>query len=113
MEYIYGTSTRNGQLCENLKTVGVEHSDLSGYISTVREFSDGTKVEDHCRIVEKYASKEANGLCYDWYRIADHYRETDTTARTQAAVDKVSANLDYISMMSGIDIPSEEGETDG
>lgn len=113
MEYIYGTSTRNGALCENLKTVGVEHSNLSGYINTVREFGDGTKITDHCRIVKKYASKEVNGVCYDWYTITDHYRETDTTAKSKAEVDKVSANLDYISMMAGIDIPTEEGAADG
>lgn len=113
MEYIYGTSTRNGQLCENLKTVGTKHSNLSGYVSTIREFADGTKIEDRCRIVKKYASKESNGLCYDWYTITDHYRDTDTTAKSKAAVEKLSANLDYISMMSGIDIPMEEGVTDG
>lgn len=113
MEYIYGTSTRSGVLAENLKTVGVEHSNLSGYINTQRNLADGTKITDRCRIVKKYASKEANGLCYDWYIITDHYRETDTTQKTQAAMDKVSANLDYISMMSGIDIPTEEGGTDG
>lgn len=111
MEYVYGTSTRSGQVCKNLKTVGQKHSDLSGYVSTVREFADGTKINDHCRIVEKYASKEADGLCYDWYRITDHYRETDTTAKAQAAADKLTANLDYLSMMAGVDIPG--GEADG
>lgn len=110
MDYIYGISTRNGVLCENLKTVGTEHSNLSGYISTVRDFSDGTKIEDRCLIVEKYASKQVNGICYDWYRIKDHYRDTDTTQKAKAEVDKVSANLDYISMMAGIEIPVEEGD---
>lgn len=43
MEYVYGTSKRNGCICENLKTVGETHSELKGYISTVREFEDGTK----------------------------------------------------------------------
>lgn len=113
MEYIYGTSTRNGVLTENLKTVGVEHSDLSGYINTIREFSDGTKIEDRCRVIEKYASKEGNGLCYDWYLIDSHYRETDTSEKTQAIIDQIAANLDYISMMSGVEIPTEEGVTDG
>lgn len=72
---------------------------------------DGTKITDRCRIVEKYASKESGGKCYDWYIIADHYRETDNSAKAQAAVDKLNANLDYLSMMSGIEIPG--GETDG
>lgn len=107
MTYIYGTSTRVNPPCENLKTAGSEHSNLSGYISTVREFPDGTKITDHCRILRKYASKEVNGMCYDWYWIDSHYQEKDTTEKAQKAVDQLSANLDYISMMSGIDIPDE------
>lgn len=107
MKYIYGISQRFGTPCENLKTVGEEHTDFIGYIQTVTELGDGTKITDRCRVIEKYASKEENGVCYDWYLIDSHYRETDTAAKTQSAVDKVSANLDYISMMSGIDIPGE------
>lgn len=107
MKYIYGISTRFGEPIENLKTISEEHTDLSGYIQTVLDFDGGTKITDNCRIVRKYASKEENGVCYDWYLIDNHYRETDTAAKTQSAVDKVSANLDYISMMSGIDIPGE------
>lgn len=109
MEYVFGTSKQNGIACENLKTIGETHSNLSGYISTIREFADGTKITDRCRIVKKYASKEENGRCYDWYLIDSHYRETDTSAKTQALVSQVAANLDYISMMSGISIPTEEG----
>ena len=109
MEYVFGTSKRNGCICENLKTVGAGHSNLYGYISTIRDFADGTKITDRCRIVKKYASKEENGKCYDWYLIDSHYRETDTSAKTQALVSQVAANLDYISMMSGISIPTEEG----
>lgn len=111
MNYIYGTSIRNGVLSENLKTVGDEHSNLSGYVSTVQDFPDGTKITDNCRIIRKYASKESNGVCYDWYLIDSHYRETDTTKKAQARAEKLSANLDYISMMAGIEIPTEEGET--
>lgn len=109
MDYIYGTSSRGLEIRENLKTVGDTHTDLSGYISTIREFADGTKITDRCRILKKYASKEANGKCYDWYLIDSHYRETDTSEKTQALVNQVAANLDYISMMSGISIPTEEG----
>lgn len=108
MEYIFGTSARNG-LRENMKTVGNEHSYLSGYISVIRELGDGTKITDRCRIVEKYASKESHGKCYDWYIIDSHYRETDTTAKSQAVVDQLNANIDYLSMMSGIDIPTNGG----
>lgn len=107
MTYIYGISTRVNPPCENLKTVGTEHSNLSGYIQTLTELGDGTKITDRCRIIEKYASKEANGLCYDWYLIDNHYRTEDATARAQKSIEAVRATVDYLSMMSGIDIPGE------
>lgn len=113
MNYIYGIHTQNGQVCENLKTVGHRHSELSGYVRTTRECSDGTKLHDRCRIVEKYASKEANGLCYDWYTITDHSRDTDVAGKTGAAVERMSANLDYLAMMTGVDIPEKEEEQHG
>jgi hypothetical protein len=59
---------------ENLKTVGDAHSDLSGYIQTVREYADST-ITDRFRITEKYRSDEdAEGNCYDRYVISEHYR---------------------------------------
>lgn len=109
MEYVYGTANRGGVMVENLKTVGSSHTALSGFSGTVRVFEDGTKIEDRCRIIEKYASKEANGVCYDWYTITDHYQQTDTSKKAQEKLDQLTANLDYISMMSGVDIPTEGG----
>lgn len=113
MTYIYGTSTRNGAVHENLKTVDVAHSDLFGYIKTVRELGDGTKITDHCHIVKKYASMESNGQYYDWYIIDNHYQETDNSKKVQGKLDQLTANLDYISMMSGVDIPTEGGVFNG
>lgn len=93
MEYIFGTSSRNGQLQENLKTVDTKHSDLSGYINTIREYSDGTKIEDRCKIIKKYASKESNGMCYDWYYITDHYRNVDTSKKIQDSIDSILVSI--------------------
>ena len=108
MEYIFGTSTRNGRLQENLKTIANEQSNLTGYVNIIREYGDGSKIEDRCRIVEKYASKQVDGLFYDWYIINEHYRNIDKSNRVKKEIDKISANLDYISMMSGIGIPTKE-----
>lgn len=78
MTYIYGTVIRNGETVENLKTVGAEHSNLSGVIETKREFDDGVTITDRCRIVEHYHSDvDAGGNCYDWYVIDQHYRYID------------------------------------
>lgn len=106
MEYIFGTSTRTGETIENLKTVGTEHTNLSGFISTVREFEDGSKIEDRCRIIKKYASKDTGGKCYDWYLIDSHYRVVDNSGRADRKIMQLTANTDYIAMMADVDIPT-------
>lgn len=87
MEYIYGTARRGGVTAENLKTVGEQHTDLAGFVSTRREFGDGTAIEDRCRVLQKYKSAEAGGLCYDWYFIDSHIRYMDTTRATQGLTE--------------------------
>ena len=92
MEYIYGTARRGGVTVENLKTVGTEHTELSGFFHTVRTFADGTTIEDRCRILEHYHTEEADGLCYDWYYIDSHYRLCDTaTAKLQLLQERAAA----------------------
>lgn len=79
MEYIFGVVDRNGVTVENLKTVGETHSDLGGFVQTVREYPDST-ITDRFRIIEKYQSDEdAEGNCYDWYYIDSHNCNVDRT----------------------------------
>ena len=90
MEYIFGVVERNGVTVENLKTVGEAHSRLEGFMQTVREFPDST-ITDRFRITEKYRSDEdADGNCYDWYVISDHYRYVD---KTEAVKTQLGAEL--------------------
>lgn len=75
MEYVFGTE---GEI-EVLKTKGAAHTNLTGYIQTVREFP-GEKITDNFRIARKISSSEdSEGNCYDWYEIDRHYREIDRT----------------------------------
>lgn len=76
MEYVFGAVRRFGEDKENLKTVGGEHSNLSGRVVIRREYFDRI-VEDTFYIEEHYESKESDGLCYDWYLINNHNRDTD------------------------------------
>jgi hypothetical protein len=79
MDYIFGVVERNGVTVENLKTVGQSHTNLGGFTQTVREYTDST-ITDRFRVVEKYRSEEdAEGNCYDWYLIDQHYRYMDKT----------------------------------
>lgn len=76
MQYVFGRVTRNGIGYDNVKTVGEEHSDLSGSVSVTRKFAD-SHITDNFEVAEKYRSEEADGLCYDWYTIVNHYRYID------------------------------------
>lgn len=103
MEYVFGTQ---GEL-EILKTKGNAHTELTGWQQTKREYPDQT-ITDRFRIVRKLDSTEdAGGDCYDWYEIDRHYRTIDKTGPVAAAEARNSANIDYLSMMSGIDLPEE------
>ena len=90
MDYIFGVVERNGVTVENLKTVGQTHTNLEGFTQTVREYADST-ITDRFRITEKYRSDEdAEGNCYDWYVISDHYRYVD---KTEAVKTQLGAEL--------------------
>lgn len=74
MEYIFGTSTRDGMTVENLKTVGEQHTNLSGFCTTVRKFQDGSEATDRFRVLEHYHGAESGDKMYDWYIIDSHTR---------------------------------------
>ena len=77
MEYIFGSNDCTGE--EVLKTVGTEHSVLSGFKQTVREYPDCT-ITDSFHVVRKTKSDEdCEGKCYDWYLIDRHSRIIDRT----------------------------------
>lgn len=101
MEYVFGT--RGG--IETLKTKGDTHTNLTGYHQVVREYPDQT-ITDNFFIARKLDSQEdAEGNCYDWYEITQHYRMTDKTgplakkivenaASTEDAICELDAGYD-------------------
>ena len=104
-EYIFGT---NGN-AETLRVKGPSHTGLTGFQEVVREYPDQT-ITDRFRVVRRLKSQEDQaGNCYDWYEIDRHYRMQDKTGPVAAEGARNAANIDYLSMMAGIDLP-EEGE---
>lgn len=87
MEYVFGTE---GEL-EVLKTKGREHTRLTGFQETRREYSDCI-ITDSYRIAEYIGGAEdAEGNCYDWYVIDRHYRTVDkATVAVDAATRRIS-----------------------
>jgi len=105
MDYIYGT---NGD-SEILKTVGKQHTDYSGFLTSVREYDDG-KIVDLCKIVDHYDSAEdVEGNCYDFYTISDHNRhidKSDSINATEGAIvdlaDMVASHEDAIADLANM-----------
>ena len=98
-EHIFGTGIRDGVMAENLKTVGEEHSAYTGYVEIRRSYDDCVIV-DRFRIVEHYQAAEAEGLCYDWYTIDQHYRYIDTSGPVAAAVKNANeaASIAFVTL---------------
>lgn len=106
MEYVYGTQ---GDI-EVLKVKGDAHTDLTGYQTIVQEFPN-QKITDDFRVVRKLDSDEdQEGNCYDWYEIDHHRREIDRTAPLAAEGSRNAANIDYLSMMTGVELPGDDDE---
>ena len=104
MNYIFGNK---GEI-EVLKTKGDSHTNLTGYHSIEQIYPDQT-ITDNFHVVRKIDSKEdIEGNCYDWYEIDRHYRTQD---KATPLIEKINANIDYISMMADIELP--EVEPDG
>lgn len=91
MEYIFGSNDFTGE--EVLKTVGSEHTDLSGFQQTVREYPDCT-ITDSFHVVQKMkSSADSEGNCYDWYVIDHHNRIIDKTQPVRDNLDVLMASM--------------------
>jgi len=93
---------------EILKTKGDAHTDLTGFHQIERKYPDQT-ITDSFRVVQKLDSQEdGEGNCYDWYEIDRHYQTTDKVGPVAEQGAKNAANIDYLSMMTGVDLPDGE-----
>jgi len=104
MEYVFGTQGK----MEILKVKGMAHTDLTGYQEVERKYPDQT-ITDNFHVVRKLDSQDDTaGNCYDWYEIDRHNRTVDKSGPVAEAGTRNAANIDYLSMMSGINLPEEE-----
>lgn len=106
MDYVFGRNDLTGT--ETLMTKGAEHTNLSGFVDTVREYDDSTITDSFLVTAHTGSSEDAEGNCYDWYEIDKHSRTIDKTKLVKAQTAQNTANIDYLSMMAGIDLPEEE-----
>lgn len=91
MEYIFGQVKRKGRIIDVLKTVGETHTDLKDNHIIERKYADSI-ITDGFYVVDHYLSKDgADGKCYDWYELANHYRYIDYfTPQKQDITDRIN-----------------------
>lgn len=100
MEYVF-----NGNV---LKIVSKNHTDLEDWQEVVRKFPREV-ITDRFKILGKIKSDDdKEGRCYDWYKIAEHYRMIDRTEPVEKSTEAAKADIDYLSMMTGIELPEKE-----
>lgn len=77
MDYVFGPEYFDGADIETVKTVGSEHTDLTGTVTVVRKYTD-SDITDTFKVVRKIRTAEdVEGRRYDWYEIRGHYRYID------------------------------------
>lgn len=65
---------------------------------------------EHTFRVEQVLKEDTDreGNAYRWYVLAEHSTATDRSPAALLLGRQNAANLDYLSMMSGIDLPGED-----
>lgn len=86
MEYVFGTKGDK----EVLKTKGLEHSNLNGWVNIKLDYSD-CSISDSFLVGEKYQSKEdVEGNCYGWYYITNHSRIIDKSDALRKEINAIT-----------------------
>lgn len=55
-------------------------------------------------------SEQSGEYYYAWYQLENLSKSIDRSPEVKTEADQNAANIDYLSMMTGIDIPSNEEE---
>lgn len=84
----------------------------------VKGASDGVKLDGFCTVKQTYFDSEVTDRFrvkselkrtddYVWYLIDNHVRVIDKTPLIKAENEKLAALIDYLAMMTDVDIPQE------
>lgn len=117
--YSFGTMKIDGEEQRIVRVKSAEPVDLPAgvYHTTVEKFSDMTVTHDFKVRRSIKTDTDAAGNHYAWYELAEDVKTIDRSPAAASKAAQNAANIDYLSMMSGIDLPdetvSEEGVNNG
>ena len=70
MDYVFSYTNK-------LKTIGSSHTHYQGQVTIERVYDDQIIIDTFVTDGPYASAEDAEGRCYDWYRIRDHYRYQD------------------------------------
>ena len=86
---------------------------LSGY-QTYKEELQEFDIIHSFRIISLYKEDvDSEGNFYHWYYIDDYFKAIDCSSSLRKENEELKSKIDYLSMMTEIDIPKEEAEVHG
>ena len=104
IQYTFTTKHSNEILC----VIDTEHIIYTDWQEFIQEYPDST-ITDKFYINQLIDSKtDSEGKFYDWYIIDKHYRQIDRIKMVKEETNTNSADIAYLSMMTGVDIPKKE-----
>lgn len=112
--YSFGVTKLDGEEREFVRVKSEAPIDIApGLHSVVEEYPDSI-VTHEFRITEQFKEDVSGGIYYKWYLLGSHSRTIDRSPVAVRMAEQNAANLDYLSMMAGIDLPNTdtEGVTD-
>lgn len=110
--YSFGTMTIMGEDCQVVRVKSKEPVELpAGYNTIVEEYPDMIVTHDF-KVTGCIAEEtDADGNFYKWFTIVEHSRVIDRSPAAVHMAEQNAANLDYVCMMAGIDLPTEDTNT--
>lgn len=78
------------------------------YHTVTEEFPDMTVTHNFKVDYIVADDSDADGYVYKWFALKEHHTATDRSPKAIQLSEQNAANLDYVCMMAGIDLPTED-----
>ena len=108
-DYVFSVEPNGGHAYQKVQIKSDEpiNIDLNQFYTVSRTYSDSIITDTFYTEQLLNEAEDISGY-YKWYRISSHSRIIDKSPYIEKIRDEFSANLDYLSMMAGIEIPEKE-----
>jgi len=107
MEYEIGVAGNGGNPIRYLRAKSSGETKVPRHLSFSKAQPDRNKTFD-CILGPLLKEEQAGGSFYQWYALESVLIDTDHTPALVRSMERETAKVDYLSMMSGIDLPESE-----